>query len=369
MKSFEYGDKEIGLLDISITVTSMIIGVGILMLPRELAKTVQGSDGWISMISAGILAIGVAWILAKIATHFSTQGYYAYATAAVTKPIAFAAILFLSLYFLSFCAFEVRAIANIAKQYLFETTPVEVIAFAFLMVNVYAVSGSRVGLIRLNILFIPIVLFVTVLVLLFSLGMVDVKELKPFFTTDWKSLASATKTTAFSLLGFEVILFYITMMNRPKDAPKAVAIGVLIPLVLYTSIYLVCVGVFSQLALPEITYPAVELAKEMTIPGEFFERFESIFFTIWIMAVFTTTVMAYDCTIYGLRSLFTKPKHKTWVFILSPIIYLLCMYPKNLSDFSKMSTLISYTGIVVSILFPILIHAVAKLRGVKSDAS
>lgn len=79
--------------------------------------------------------------------------------------------------------------------------------------------------------------------------------------------------------------------------------------------------------------------------------------------------MAYDCTIYGLRSLFTKPKHKTWVFILSPIIYLLCMYPKNLSDFSKMSSFISYEGIVVSILFPILIHAVAKLRGVKSDAS
>ncbi|MBP1961510.1 GerAB/ArcD/ProY family transporter [Paenibacillus aceris] len=369
MKSFEYGDKEISNLDMTITVSSMIIGVGILMLPRELAKEVQGSDGWMSMLAAGILAIGVAWLLAKIATHFSTQGYYAYAAAAVTKPIAFIAVFSLSLYFLSFCAYEIRAIANIAKQYLFETTPVEVIAFSFLMVNVYAVSGSRVGLIRLNILFIPIVLIITAAVLLFSLGMVDIKDFKPFFTTDWKSLASAMKTTAFSLLGFEVVLFYITMMNRPKEAPKAVMIGVLIPVIIYTCIYLVCVGVFSQMALPEITYPAVELAKEMTIPGEFFERFESIFFTIWIMAVFTTTVMAYDCTIYALSFLFTKPKHKTWVFVLSPVIYLMCMYPKNLSDFDKMSSFISYFGIVVSIMMPIVIHIVAKLRGVKSDVS
>ncbi|MDD9268721.1 endospore germination permease [Paenibacillus sp. GCM10023248] len=369
MKSFEYGDKEISVLDIAITVSSMIIGVGILMLPRELANTVHGSDGWISMLAAGLLAISVGWALAKIATHFSKQGYYAYASAAVTKPIAFIAVLGLSLYFLSFCAYEARAIANIAKQYLFETTPVEVIAFGFLMVNVYAVSGSRVGLIRLNILFIPIVLFVTIIVLLFSLSMVDAKELKPYITTDWKSLASAMKTTAFSLLGFEVVLFYITMMNKPKGAPKAVVIGISLPIILYTAIYLVCVGVFTQMALPEITYPAVELAKEMQVPGEFFERFESIFFTIWIMAVFTTTVMAYDCAIYGLKSLFAKPKHQTWVFMLSPIIYLLCMYPKNLSDFGRISTFISYTGFVISILTPISIHLVAKLRGVKSDAA
>lgn len=369
MKSFEYGDKEISVPDIAISVTSMIIGVGILMLPRELAKTANGSDGWISVLAAGFLAIGIAWLIAKIATHFSQQGFYAYASAAVTKPIAFIVMLALSLYFLSFCVYEVRAIANIAKQYLFETTPVEIIAFSFLMVNVYAVSGSRVGLIRLNILFIPIVLFVTSIVLLFSFNMVDAKEFKPFFTTDWKSLAAGMKSTVFSLLGFEIILFYITMMNRPKEAPKAVAIGVALPIFVYMAIYLVCVGVFTQMTLPEITYPAVELAKEMQVPGEFFERFESIFFTIWIMAVFTTTTMAYDCSIYALHSLFTKPKRKTWVFVLSPIIYLMCMYPKNLADFGTMSTFISYTGIFVGILFPILIHLVAKLRGVKSDAA
>ncbi|UKS23869.1 spore germination protein [Paenibacillus sp. HWE-109] len=369
MKSFEYGDKEISGLDITITMTSMIIGIGILTLPSELAKTVNASDAWMSMLAAGLLAIGIAWTITKIATNFSQQGYYAYASAAVTKPVAFIAVFALFLHFLSYCAYEARAISDIAKQYLFETTPMEIISFSYLMVIVYAVSGSRAGLIRLNILFIPIVIVVTLAVLLLSLSVFDTKELKPFFTTDWKSLASAMKSTTFSLLGFEVILFYITMMNCPQKAPKAVVIGVFLPVVGYTVIYLTCVGVFSQMALMEITYPVVELAKEVYIPGEFFERLESIFFTIWIMAAFTTTVMAYDCTIYALQSLFTKPKHKTWVFVLSPIIYLMSMLPKNMSDFSKMGPIISYFGIVVSMLFPMLIHIVAKLRGVKSDVS
>ncbi|MGO4274149.1 endospore germination permease [Paenibacillus sp. TAF58] len=236
-----------------------------------------------------------------------------------------------------YCAYEVRAIANISKQYLFEHTPVEAISLTFLLVVVYAVSGSRVGIIRLNILSLPIVIVISLVVLVFSISIFNVSDLKPFMISDWKSMAKGIQTSAFSLLGFEVLLIYITLMNRPKDTPKAVIIGVAIPIVLYTAIYLTCVGVFSHFALQQITYPAVELAKEMQIPGAFFERFESIFFTIWSMTVFTTTIMAYDCSIYLLMSIFTKTKKKTWVFLLSPIIYLLCMFPRNLADFDKIS--------------------------------
>lgn len=369
MKSFEYGDSEIGFVDIVITISSMIIGVGILFLPRALAKTVQSSDGWVSMLLAGLLAIGSAWMLAKIAIHFSKQGYFAYASAAVTKPIALIAIISLTLYFILYSAYEVRAIANISKQYLFERTPVEAISLTFLLVVVYAVSGSRVGIIRLNILFLPIVIVISLVVLTFSISIFNLNDLKPFMASDWKSLAKGMQTSAFSLLGFEVILIYITLMNHPKKAPKAVVIGVAIPVVLYTTIYLACVGVFSHFALQQITYPAIELAKEMQIPGAFFERFESMFFTIWIMAVFTTTIMAYDCSIYLLMSIFNKTKKKTWVFILSPFIYILCMFPRNLADFDKISGIISYVGLIVAIIFPILIHVAAKIRGVNSDAS
>ncbi|MFD0692868.1 endospore germination permease [Paenibacillus sp. GCM10027628] len=369
MKLFEYADREIGMMDIAITIASMIIGVGVLNLPRDLAKSTESSDGWISMTAAGLLAIGTAWILAKIATHFSQQGFFAYTSAAVTKPIAYVVTTALAVYFLSFVAYEVRAIANISKQYLFERTPVEAISLSFLLVVVYAVAGSRVGIIRLNILFLPFIIMITLIVLAFSMGKLSIEDLKPVLITDWKHLALGMKDSVFSLLGFEVILFYITLMNKPKDAPKAAIIGVAIPLVLYIAIYLVCVGVFSQFALQEITYPAVELAKEMQIPGEFFERFESIFFTIWIMTVFTTTFMALDCTIYALKSMMTKISHITWVFMLSPVTYLLCMFPRNLTDFAKMGELISYTGLVVAIIIPILIHMVARLRKVKSDAS
>ncbi|NEW05154.1 endospore germination permease [Paenibacillus sp. SYP-B3998] len=369
MKFFEYGEKEVNFMDMAVTIASMIIGVGVLILPRSLAQTTHSSDGWISMTVAGLLAIGIAWYLAKIAIHFSKQGFFAYAAAAVTKPVAYVVTTALAIYFLTFCAFEARAIANIAKQYLFERTPVEAIALTFLMVVVYAVSGSRVGLIRLNILFLPFIFGITLTVLIFSTSIFSFEDLKPFFITNWRDLAIGVKDSTFSFLGFEIILFYISLMSKPKDAPKAAIIGVAIPVFLYIAIYIICVGVFSQFALKEITFPAVELAKEMQIPGEFFERFESIFFTIWIMTVFTTTIMAFDCSICALRSMFTQVKRKTWVLILSPAIYMTCMLPRNMSDFSKLGTFISYFGMVIAIIAPGLVYLIAKLRKVKSDAT
>ncbi|RTE08933.1 GerAB/ArcD/ProY family transporter [Paenibacillus whitsoniae] len=357
--------EEIRVLDMVVTVTSMVVGVGILTLPRVIAKTTQASDGWISILGAGLLLLTAAYILAKYAGLYYKEGFFAFTSRLVSKPIAALLVGSLSVYYICFSAYVIRAIANISKQYLFERTPVEVVALIFLLVLVYSVAGSRIGIIRLNMMFLPIVLFMIGIVLLFSLDIFQVKSLKPFFVSDWKGLLTAAKNSVPSFLGFELILFYISMMRNPHKAPKAVLIGVAIPMVLYIAVYLICVGVFTQYALKEIDYPSIELAKEIQIPGEFFERFESIFFTIWVMTIFNTACMAIDLAVYNFSSLFPKLPHKKSVFILSPFIYFLSMVPKNVTQFGRLGDYVSYIGLLVGIMIPCLLYAVAKIRGVK----
>jgi spore germination protein len=369
MKRFEYADNKIGTSEMTITITSMIIGVGILNLPRLLARETSSSDGWISIAVAGGAALLLAWFLAKFSILFHEQGYFLFTAQIATRPVAFIATGAITLYFLMFSAYEVRAIANISKQYLFERTPVEVIALAFLLVLTYAVSGSSVGLLRLNVLFLPLVLFIALVVLSFSTSIFKLDELQPFFISDWRQIGTGAKDTIFSLLGFEVVLFYITMMKRPQGAPKAAAIGVAIPLILYLMIYLICVGVFSQPGLKEIKYPAIELAKEIQIPGEFFERFESIFFTIWIMTIFNSATMAMDICVHTLCSMFRWKKRMNWLFILAPCIYFISMISQDPIEFITFGSIISYTGIVSAIIFPILIYLISIIRGVKGNAS
>ena len=48
MKPFEYGDEEIGSLgNLGFAVSSTIIGIGALSMPRDIANQTLFSDGWI----------------------------------------------------------------------------------------------------------------------------------------------------------------------------------------------------------------------------------------------------------------------------------------------------------------------------------
>jgi spore germination protein len=364
---FNYADESIGRKEMSFTIMSMMIGIGILTLPRNIASVTRFADGWISILVGGLLAAGFALILAFLAIRMAKDSFYRFASKTITQPLAAALTGLISVYFILFCGFETRAIASISKQYLFERTPVEAVACAFLLVVIYAVSGSRIGLIRLNALFLPLVLVIAVLLLAFSSGNFRVQEMEPFFTTGISGLAAGTRETIFSLLGFEIVLFYGSMLRNRRDALPAAAIGVTVPVLLYLAIYLVCVGVFSQEALHNVAYPAIELAKEAKIPGEFLERFESVFFIIWIMTIYNTTCMALDIACESMRSIFGLTRSPLHPMLLAPFVFWIGMAPRNIAEFTSLGTFVSYLGVAATILMPCIILAVSLLRGVKAD--
>ncbi|RXT04872.1 endospore germination permease [Ammoniphilus sp. CFH 90114] len=368
MKSFEYGDEEVSNKEIMISVTAMIIGAGILTLPRGIAKVTMGLDGWLSIILGGGIAMLFAWVCAKLASRFPRKAFLEYATLLVTRPGAIILTLLFGFHFLFFTAYEMRVVANISKIYLFDQTPVEALGLVFLLVVVYAVSGSRVGILRINLMFMPIVLFIATAVVLMNLNFFEFDNLRPFFTSDWKGYLEATRETSFTFLGFEVLLFYVALSNQPQKAPKAAILGVSIPILLYLVVYFIVIGVFGPQSTAQMVYPTIELAKEVEVPGQFFERFESIFFTIWIMALFSTSAMALDITVMCLKFIWPKVKKVTFVFILSPVIYMIGMFPENQISVTNLGNFISYSGIGLAVFIPTLLLILAKVRGVKGHA-
>lgn len=362
MKSFEYGDSKIGTSEMTISVTSMIIGIGILQLPRLIASATSSSDGWISILLAGIVAISIAWLLGKLSIMLHGTSLFAFTAQLTYKPVAYVFTSLTALHFALFTAYEVRAIGNISKHYLFERTPLEFVSLCFLWIIIYAVSGSSVGLIRLNVLFLPLVLFIAVVVLVFSNNIFHAHELMPFFISDWRQIASGAMESVFSLFGFQIILFYSVLMKCPQQAPKAAVIGTIIPIPLYLLIYIMCVGVFSHEGLKEITYPTLEIAKEVKIPGQFFERFESIFFTIWIMTIFNSAAMTLDICVRSLMSMFPSFKRMNWLYMLAPLIYILAMLPRNEPEFARLGSLITNTSIFLLTATPSILFFIAKLR-------
>jgi len=367
LKSFEYGDMEIGSKEMAVAIASKVIGVGILSLPRTVGEATQSSDGWISILLSGLIALGAAWLLALLPARFPRLSYYEYAALLVSKPVAQLFTWLFIFYCLGFVAYEIRAIADISKQYIFNQTPVEVIALMFLLIIQYAVSGKRIGIIRLNMLFFPLSMVVTGLAIVLNFDNFELNNLKPMFVTDWRGIGKGMFETIFSLLGFDTVLIYAALMQRPEQASKAVVAGMIFPVVLYPLIYLYCIAVFSHEGVTQIIYPTIELAKEITIPGQFFERFESLFFIIWNMAIFNTGCLAMDGAASFLQSMYRGVRKITWLCILGPLIYLVAMLGQNIVENAFMGTINALMGIAGAILIPLLLLVIASLRGVRTN--
>ena len=365
MKTVKYADEKIKSWDIMIAVPSMVIAVGIIGFPRVLAGGTIAADGWVSIIFGGLIAVLFTWIVAKLAANFPNQSFLTYASSLVTKPIAIVLTFLFAINGILVTAFEVRSISDVSHQYLFEKTPIEVVSLTFLLVVVYAVSGARAGIFRLNTLFLPIIFLTTLFLVFFSIGYMEADNMLPMFKTDLHGYLRGAKDSTLSYTGISILLFYISLVRNPKRAPSRAALGMSSAVILYLFVYLTCIAIFGDITTANIRYPYIELAKSIEIPGGFFERTESIFFTIWIMAIFTTTAMALDISVMALNSIFPNITKMKIILFLSPFIFLLSLIPKDFLEMTTIANFLSYFGWGLTGGVVILFWAIYKVKGVK----
>lgn len=367
MQTVRFGDEKITSKEIMIAVPSMLLAAGIIALPRKLAEETSTIDGAISILIAGILALILTWLISKLASQFPNQSFLAYTSTLVTKPVAMFFTFLFIIQGILVTAFQVRSITFISHQYLFDETPVEVVGLSYLLVVLYAVAGSRAGIFRLNVMFLPIIILATYLIVLFSIGYMEMKNILPVFKTDMKGYVQGVVQSSVAFTGVGIIFFYMQYVKDPKNVPMKAAIGTSWVIFLTITIYVTCIAVFGQPTTEVIRFPVVELAKTVKIPGGFLERLESLFFVIWLMTFFTTTAMATDVTVLALQSIFTKVKKVKIIFFLSPLIYFISMLTVSFVEIERFGMIVGYLGFVLPSFVVIILSVACKIKGRKAN--
>jgi len=355
--------------DIMFAVAANITSITILILPRYIAENTISSDGWLTLVIGGLIAITLGWSLSKIAVSFPNESFLSFASYLVSKPIALILSSIFILQYIAISSYQIREIATLSHEYLFDRTPLEVICLAFLLVVIYAVSGSRAAIFKLNILFFPIIISGFILLIIAPIGAVKLENLLPVFETDFKGFFEGTLSSLNAFLGFGIVLFYIALIKKPENTPKMTVYGILWPFSFYIIIFIVCIGVFGNSTVNNLYYPLFELSKIVSIPGIFFERFDSILFVIWTIIVFTTSLMAFDIAVLLLNLIFPKIKKQIIIFILSPIIFFLAMLPVNYIQINAVAKYISYFQMSYVIFVVILLGTMLLIKGVRANDS
>lgn len=367
MNPFKYSDEQLSQREFMFAFPSVLIGVAILSLPSDVAKVTSFSDGWVSIFLAGIIFTLLTILGLKLAALFPGKSFLTYTSFLISRPVAITISIILILLAIFTTAYSLRSVSFISQQYLFDQTPMEVLALAFLLVVIYAVSGSRAGIFRLNVLFLPIILLAFIFVVFFNIKWFEVNNLLPLFKSDISEYLHGIKNTFGAYGGFYLVLFYFTFINNPTKITRKIVFGMSIPIIFYIMIFFACIAVFGNAVTGNLTFPTIELAKRVDIPGAVLERIDALVFTIWIMAIFNTTTITLDIAVLLLTSIYKKVKKRIVVFILSPIVYYLSMFPQQINQVEVAGNFINIFHIFFTSLIIIGLFVIAKWRGVKNQ--
>lgn len=349
--------------DIMIAVITNIFGVFTLTLSREVAKDTSSTDGWIAILVGGAIACFLGWIISKIAVAFPNYSFYSYTTYLLSKPVAVILTLIFSLQYFMITAFQLREIAALAHQYYFDRTPMEVITLSFLLVVIYAVSGSHAGIFRLLILFLPMTVIGLLILIVLPIGTIRKEDLLPVLQTDFIGYVKATHSTLVTFVGFGVVLFYIALVKKPKHTAKMTIYGIVFVTIVNVLLYVVCVGVLGNMTTANLFFPTSDLSKTVGIPGGIFERFDAILFAIWTIVIFTTAVIAYDILVMTIRMIFTKINKHTLIFTLSPLLFIASMVPKSYLELIHFSRFLNEFTLIYLVIITILLVVAFKIKG------
>ncbi|UYZ21272.1 GerAB/ArcD/ProY family transporter [Mesobacillus jeotgali] len=325
------------------------LGVGVLSLPYIMHNSVH-SDGWISVLLAGLLLQGVLFGYIMLFKRFKSRNILDIAGLLFGKKIGKLITLFYILYFISVGSLILVLYARVVDRWILPNTPNWVICALLVVAGIYlSVDGLKI-LARFYTLVTPLVILLVLLVS-YTLKDANIYYIFPIGQAGVKNIVIGSKDAILSMLGFEIILLTFPMVsgtNRQKF--KAVSYANLFITLLYTYLVVVSFIYFSPEEIKILPEPLLYILKSYTF--KIIERTDLLFLSLWIFLVFTSFGSYLFLAAETGTKLFNNKKHRRLVYYFAFIIFGISFLPEfDIQFIDYMSSYIPKTSFIF-ILFP-----------------
>ncbi|NLB42927.1 MAG: endospore germination permease [Clostridiales bacterium] len=361
-------NKQKGLsnFQVSALVSLTVIGMTIVFIPRIAAEQ-AGIDGALATFLAGILSIVLAGVIITISKRFPNQTVMEFSQEILGTILGKLYGLVFVLHSTTVVAYILRGFADALKVLLLPRTPLEITMICMLLIILYCVHGGISTIVRTCEIFLLPLLLVIVPTILFNLPEVELFRYRSSLSNGITPLLQGVVSVTVAYLGYEILFFILPFTQNKKKFMISGVSGMILPVLIYTGLVFVMVGVLGHKATSELAYPTIQLARRIGI--EFIERFDILFIVFWILAVFTSlTSYLYMASISFTRWLGMR-NYKPFILILLPICYIIAILPQDISEINMLGKIINYVGfIIVLSSIPLLILSMIRKKGGKANA-
>jgi spore germination protein len=360
--------RTVTMLQLSMSLGTTIIGVGVLAFPRITVEYV-GTGAPITTMAAVALMLAGGLILAYLGAQHPDETLFEYADTLVGKWVGGIILVAIVAYFIELGALAAREFGEVVVTSVLQRTPLEVTTLVMLAIAATAARNSVAVFTRILTFYMPLVYFPTLVVVALTLKSADITHIMPVFgfmyETTWTKVANATLVVAALFQNYLIIGLLIPYMYRPKQAWKSALIGIGSAGAIYVVVIYSTLAVFGVEEMKNLLWPTLELAKTAALPLLFLERMDPIFLAVWVTAVFTAILASYFVAVKGLAHLFRFHDHRVFALIAIPIIYMLAMQSPNIVELYKVVKIVGISGLILTIGYPFvlfLLHFLHKPR-------
>lgn len=296
------------------------IDAQIILSPNALIRQ-AGEGTWISILAAGLLYFGAAVCMLKICQQYPGMTIMEFAPLIYGKIGGMLLIVWLFLIMLLLYCLELLGFAKVISMFMFDRTPLEVIAVGMVFICTYCAMQDWGTILRLCQL-----LFFTSIPMLMGIWLVSLfnfvpENLLPLWPKNWRGVAEATATAWNLYSGYEGLLFLLLPMvyrgkiQFVKTLGGAFAFVTLVNLI----VIVMTVGVLTVKGAQAVPYPTIVVIRGVELPGTFIERLENYLLLAWIPIVFDTMSLMHFMIAEMFNRFFHYQDRRPWVLLLAPV--------------------------------------------------
>ncbi|KJS19757.1 MAG: hypothetical protein VR72_17585 [Clostridiaceae bacterium BRH_c20a] len=346
----------------------LLTGIYILILPRHLV-TIVGTDGWLVLLVGGFVSSLMLFFINKISRKFPGKTVVEFAP--VVMGLFLGKLLggILVVYYTFLAAVSLRIFAEMLKSVLLSDTPRWVVVVALVALITWIVQNGLEDIARFTELLAPIILLLLIAAFLGDVRYMEAIRLRPMF----QSAALPLLEGFLSSLSYFGIIIVLLMLYPYVNAPKKLTITSLLALafaVLITiGFFIGAVATFGIYETGRMAWPVIELVKMVRV-GEFLERVESLFLSVWLSIAFINVSVLAFCSVSGWTQLINAENYRKLTYPIMLSLLLLSLWPRDLLDVLGLYSLNFTYGFLITLIIPFFIFVVSQFhKGEKNDVS
>ncbi|QNO15993.1 endospore germination permease [Alkalicella caledoniensis] len=358
----KYTKGQITAIQFYIVIISIMIGTGILNLATQVTK-ISMQDAWISVLIAGILVCIFTYLSIFIASHFDEMTFFQYFSYLLSKPVTYVISILYFIYSLVVTSAVLRSLADMISTWFLPRTPLWVIILIAILTAVNLTKDGITIVARFSqILFYT--LFPMLPLILVSINKLSLLNVMPVGGTGFATIAEGALPSVFTYAGYEIVLFiYPLIANKNKNIVKTSVLCVFMVTLIYTLTVFTQIALFGYQELQTILYPTINYLD--VVDFLIIERIEVFFSIFWIYTVIATIIIQFFVGTYVLQKTFSTSSNGIFVYIFSPVVFFLSLYPKNAMMLGSIKEYIGYANLFFGIALPLILLLMFLVRGRK----